>query len=118
MTAKRFTVDDGLEDVLCWEINDKENENMTCGECAKLLNELHEENQKLKDGVEELNQICEYYEGRIKELKERNNRQAKRLGELYELIAKKDWESLIEIIDDFCSCEEQLQREWKCYDDF
>ena len=41
---KRFTVDEGLEDVLCWEINDKENENMTCGECAKLLNELHEEN--------------------------------------------------------------------------
>ena len=48
MTAKRFTVDDGLENVLCWEINDKENENMTCGECAKLLNELHEENQRLQ----------------------------------------------------------------------
>lgn len=41
MTEKRFTVDDGLENVLCWEINDKENEDMTCGECAKLLNELH-----------------------------------------------------------------------------
>ena len=32
MTAKRFTVDEGLENVLCWEINDKENEDMTCGE--------------------------------------------------------------------------------------
>ena len=45
---KRFTVDDGLEDVLCWEINDKENDDMTCGECAKLLNELTEENEQLK----------------------------------------------------------------------
>lgn len=45
---ERFTVDDGLENVLCWEINDKENEDMTCGECAKLLNDLHEENQELK----------------------------------------------------------------------
>ena len=47
MTAKRFTTDEGLENVLCWEINDKENEDMTCGECAKLLNELHEENEQL-----------------------------------------------------------------------
>ena len=48
MTAKRFTVDEGLENVLCWEINDKENEDMTCGECAKLLNELYEENNELR----------------------------------------------------------------------
>jgi hypothetical protein len=48
MTEKRFTVDDGLENVLCWEINDKENEGMTCGECAKLLNDLLEENEQLK----------------------------------------------------------------------
>ena len=48
MTAKRFTVDEGLENVLCWEINDKENEDMTCGECAKLLNELAEENEQLR----------------------------------------------------------------------
>lgn len=37
---KRFTVADGLEDVICWEINDKENEDMTCGECAELLNDF------------------------------------------------------------------------------
>lgn len=54
MTEKRFTVDDGLEDVLCWEINDKENEDMTCGECAKLLNDLHEENQSSKEFIEQL----------------------------------------------------------------
>ena len=60
-----------------------------------LLNELVEENEQLK---------------------ERNDRQAKRLGKLYELIAKKDWESLTEIIDDFKRCEEQLQREWRTYE--
>lgn len=48
MTEKRFTVDEGLENILCWEINDKENEDMTCGECAKLLNELYEENKEFK----------------------------------------------------------------------
>ena len=59
-----------------------------------LLNEMYEENQQLQ---------------------ERNDRQAKRLAELYELMAKNDWESLTEIIDDFCSCEEQLQRESGTY---
>ena len=72
-----------------------------CIEDARLLqtilNELHEENEQLK---------------------QRNNRQAKRLAELYELMAKKDWESLTEIIDDFCSCEEQLQRESGTYSDW
>ena len=65
MTAnKRFTVDDGLENVLCWEINDKENENMTCGECAKLLNELHEENQSLKEENKFLrNKVATYKSG-------------------------------------------------------
>ncbi len=53
MTEKRFTVDDGLENVLCWEINDKENEDMTCGECAKLLNDLSEENEQLKQQLSE-----------------------------------------------------------------
>ena len=50
--SKRFTVDEGLEDVLCWEINDKENEDMTCGECAKLLNELHDEKQSVIDWID------------------------------------------------------------------
>ena len=52
------------------------------------------------------------------QLKTRNDRQAKQLAELYELMAKKDWESLTEIIDDFCSCEEQLQRESGTYGGF
>jgi GTPase involved in cell partitioning and DNA repair len=62
--------------------------------------------------VDDVNRLVEENE----QLKERNQRQAKRLAELYELMAKKDWESLTEIIDDFCSCEEQLQREWRTYE--
>ena len=62
----------------------------------------------------ELNKLLEENE----QLKQRNDRQAKRLAELYELMAKKDWESLTEIIDDFCSCEEQLQRESGTYGGF
>lgn len=54
--SKRFTTDEGLEDVLCWEINDKENEDMTCGECVELLNELAEENQDLHKKEVELGQ--------------------------------------------------------------
>ena len=98
MTKKRFkeTVSTGIvtdtltgKEYLCEMRIDED--------LLELLNELHEENQQLQ---------------------ERNNRQAKRLAELYELMAKKDWESLTEIIDDFCSCEEQLQRESGTYGDF
>ena len=50
------------------------------------------------------------------ELKQRNNRQAKQLDRLYNLIEEKDWRTLTDILDDFKRCEEQLQREWKCYE--
>ena len=84
MTEKRFTTDEGLEDILCWEINDKENEDMTCGECAKLLNELAEENEQLKkqwkekrhEDINELSVIAMRYKALEKEneqLKFENN---------------------------------------------
>jgi len=95
MTGKRFT------DVWCSETghigvtDDGIDKEFTGSKFKEFLNELSEENEQLK---------------------KRNQRQAKRLAELYELMAKKDWESLTEIIDDFCSCEEQLQREWRTYE--
>lgn len=51
-----------------------------------------------------------------KELKERNNRQAKQLDNIYHLIEQRDWRALTDIIDDFKKAEEQLQSEWKCYE--
>lgn len=51
-----------------------------------------------------------------KELKERNNRQAKQLDNIYHLIEQRDWRALSDIMDDFKKAEEQLQSEWKCYE--
>ena len=52
-----------------------------------------------------------------KELQERNNRQAKRLDDIYQLIEQKDWRALSDIMDDFKKAEEQLQSEWQTYED-
>lgn len=67
----------------------------TARTCCTRLNWLEEENTRLK---------------------ERNNRQAKRLDDLYRLIEEKDWRALTDILDDFQKAEEQLQKEWKCYE--
>lgn len=102
MTEKRFTL--AFDNYDGWAMQDTTGEYsddedyfgwLTGQKAVDVMNHFAEENEQLK---------------------ERNQRQAKRLGELYELMEKKDWESLTEIIDDFCSCEEQLQREWKCYE--
>ena len=63
-------------------------------EVAYLLNTVYDENEQLK---------------------QRNNRQAKQLDRLYNLIEQKDWRTLTDILDDFKRCEEQLQREWRTY---
>ena len=91
---KRFIeVDDGLD----FSIKHIESGEMfyDCESVVDILNELAEENEQLK---------------------ERNNRQAKQLDDLYNLIEQKDWESLTAIIDDFKKAEEQLQREWRTYE--
>ena len=82
------------------------------------INELKRENKKL-------NESCVRYGfevGRLEEeneqLKQRNDRQAKQLDRLYSLIEEKDWTALSDIIDDFKLCEEQLQKEWRTYDNF
>ena len=81
-----------------------------------------------KLGIRDLTTLNEYtserqvadYMNRItdenEQLKQRNNRQAKQLDSLYNLIEEKDWRTLTDIIDDFQQCEERLQKEWKCYE--
>ena len=81
-----------------------------------------------KLGIRDLTTLNEYtserqvadYMNRItdenEQLKQRNNRQAKQLDRLYNLIEEKDWRTLTDIIDDFQQCEERLQKEWKCYE--
>ena len=66
------------------------------------------------DEKEIVNRLNGLYEEN-KELKQRNDRQAKQLDRLYSLIEEKDWTALSDIIDDFKRCEEQLQKEWGIY---
>ena len=88
-----------------------------------LLNELQEENKRLKSiNQDYCNYIGDFEEDFIrlaeenKELQERNDRQYKQLGDLYRLIEEKDWRALSDILDDFKKADEQLQKEWKCYE--
>lgn len=71
--------------------------------------ELQKENEQLKSKNKILLEHCD-------DLQERNDRQADTIRELYNLIENKDWETLTGMINDFKECEEQLQREWKCYE--
>ena len=92
MTTKRFMLDD------CGTLIDMQTRDTFdyVSDVCNLLNELVEEN---------------------KELQERNNRQAKRLDDIYRLIEQKDWRALSDIMDDFKKAEEQLQSEWQTYGD-
>lgn len=65
-------------------------------EIVNLLNQLYDENEQLK---------------------QRNNRQYKQLGRLYDLIEQKEWRVLTDIIGDFKKSDEQLQKEWGTYGD-
>ena len=89
-----------------------------------LLNELHEENKRLKSiNQDYCNYIGDFEDDFIrlaeenKKLQERNDRQYKQLDDLYRLIEEKDWRALSDIIDDFKRNDEQLQKEWSEYND-
>ena len=88
-----FVINDELHKETFAGIDDEYN----CSRIVRKLNTLMDENE---------------------ELKQRNDRQAKQLDRLYSLIEEKDWIALSDIIDDFKRCEEQLQKEWRTYDDF
>ena len=91
----RFSITQGYTDRVCYDWQN--NQLLNFRETVALLNELAEENTRLK---------------------ERNNRQAKQLDNLYNLIEKQDWETLKGLIQEFQECEEQLQKEWGTYGDF
>ena len=89
-----------------------------------LLNELQEENKRLKSiNQDYCNYIGDFEDDFIrlaeenKKLQERNDRQYKQLGDLYRLIEEKDWRALTDILDDFKRNDEQLQKEWSEYND-
>lgn len=90
-------------------------------EVAGVLNDYEKENKKLKQVNEMLQMDFAMTERNLieenEQLKQRNDRQAKQLDRLYNLIEEKDWRALSDILDDFKRCEEQLQKEWGTYGD-
>ena len=132
MTEKQFNVFDVdgtifLEDHKkgSYHIGEIENVDVIClNDIASRLNELHEENKRLKSINQDYgNYIGDFEDDFIrlaeenKKLQERNDRQYKQLGDLYRLIEEKDWRALSDIMDDFKKAEEQLQKEWSEYND-
>jgi len=92
----------------------------TNGWLCNKLNELNDENIELHiqlDFLKDENKHMKSVLKKNRELEERNNRQYERLGQLYDLIEKQDWESLTGIIQELEEAEEQLQKEWGAYGD-
>ena len=118
---KRFRIADGFKIVAIKDNGKIMNSKQVCNK----LNELAEENQQYENEIARLQLINnklkdkDYtnYKKKIQELQERNNRQAKRLDDIYQLIEQKDWRALSDIMDDFKKAEEQLQSEWQTYGD-
>ena len=85
-------------------------------EGVKKVQKLAKENEQLRHDATILIQSNQDYRKENEQLKQRNDRQAKQLDRLYQLISQKDWRTLTDILDDFKRCEEQLQREWRTYE--
>lgn len=102
----------------------KENEYLT-DDFLELKEEnciLQKENKELKKELITGKEYCKSLETDLRncaeariQLQERNNRQAKQLDNLYQLIEKEDWKALKNIINDFKESEKLIKKEWECY---
>ena len=77
-------------------------------EVVDLLNEQEETIQTQKDYIIRMGHGTIFEE--MKRLKERNQRQYKRLKELTDLMFKRDWKTLNDMVDEWEKEEEQLQK--------
>lgn len=82
----------------------------------KYQKELQERNEQLTQKLESIHSKNKILLEHCDDLQERNDRQAKQLDNIYNLIEKQDWKQLQGIIQEFQECEEQLQREYRCYE--
>ena len=144
MTDKRFTMCHEQNDINGWTMSivdweTKEPFNYTTYEVHSssitdtkdemedmclLLNELNDENEKLKiflkavnEELDLANRDCDILEEENEQLKQRNNQQYEQLNRLYNLIEQKEWRVLTDIIDNLKKSDEQLQKEWGTYGD-
>ena len=97
--------------------------------CRKSDDEMHTDtplrNDEIVDLLNENEQLKQKYDNSVMlsariqvqndELKERNNRQAERLDELYSLIENENWKTLTGIIDEMNEAEELNRLEFEAY---
>lgn len=82
---------------------------------SKYTEKLERRNKQLHKDYKALKIQYDWLNDCSKELSIRNDRQAKRLKELYTLVEKEDWETLRGIIQELKEYEELLQKEWGYY---
>ena len=124
MTEKRYTIfGEWHKDCVIDEIRDDTGEYVTIGKVVDLLNDLSEENELLKirfnEEREKALKFCRNIDTltiKNEQLKQRNTNQYNQLNELWQLIEAKDWETLTAMDNQMKEDEEQLQKEWKCYE--
>ena len=81
-----------------------------------IIKKLRKEKEQFKTKNNAYLQDLEVLKEHNTQLQTRNDRQANSLDEVYNLIENEDWEALKQIIQDFKECDEQLRKEWKCYE--
>ena len=115
MTEKRFTTD-GIDiidnrQLIEYVVLEKQGRELV----VDLLNEQEELIKRLKTIREEQTETILKQKRKIRELEERNKRQYNRLKEITDLMSKRDWKTLNNMVDDWEKQEELLQAEWGTY---
>ena len=107
-----------------WDYNDESDEYIESYEdITKLLNKQEEEIQKLEKENQNLKQMMEnfvnkdaYWEKKakqeIEQLKIQNQRQYNRLKEITDLMSKRDWKKLDNMVKEWEKADELLEQEW------
>ena len=88
---------------------------LTQFEAVDRLNEQEELIKRLKTIREEQTETILKQKRKIKELEERNKRQYNRLKEITDLMSKRDWETLDNMVEEWEKSDELLEQEWGTY---
>ena len=81
------------------------------------IKELEKENKQLQIEVLGQSEEIEILSDENQQLKERNQRQYNRLKEITDLMFKRDWKTLEQIVEEWEKADELLQKEWHNYGD-
>lgn len=97
---------------------EKENEQLKSEneDMRRLINNISHQRDEFHHGARENANHVGKLEKENKELKKRNNNQYQQLTELWQIIEEENWGKLIAMKKQLKEDEEQLQKEWKCYE--